>query len=286
MTGVVGLLRSFFREKSLAQPAPSLPPAVRVSVPDDDHAEEVDLSSSAPPLPGSVELAEGQSFVIQYRDASGHESTRAISVWAIRYSKAGIPLLAARCHVRRATRYFRVDRIEAIADLDGVLIEPLSVFLRETFGIVWPPAEAPAIDSLNEDIAEKWSRMRRVCREGGIQLLCAVGLADGEITPDEMGEILDYAQRCCAQSKIEFSDRENSRLRQYVKNLRPTPESIDRALDRLLEGSPSAIASTISACVRVMEADGVLHPAEMKAVEHFTLALTGLPLQHTASAPR
>jgi len=221
---------------------------------------------------------EGQSFILHYRDADGNVSIRSISVWSIRHTDSGVPVLVAKCHLRKATRYFRVDRIEAVADFDGVLIEPTNKFLEDTFGLIWPPS-----DEEREAAGEfqvRWSRLRAVCRDNGGPLLIAVGLADGELVPDEVGAILDFVQQCCSRLKFEFGEREDNRLRLYIQRLRPTTELIDRALDRMAQSDPPAIVATLSACARVMEADGNIHPAEIRMLDEFSRSMTGLPLQY------
>ncbi len=221
---------------------------------------------------------EGQSFILHYRDADGNVSIRSISVWSIRHTDSGVPVLVAKCHLRKATRYFRVDRIKAVVDFDGVLIEPTNKFLEDTFGLIWPPS-----DEEREAAGEfqvRWSRLRAVCRDNGGPLLIAVGLADGELVPDEVGAILDFVQQCCSRLKFEFGEREDNRLRLYIQRLRPTTELIDRALDRMAQSDPPAIVATLSACARVMEADGNIHPAEIRMLDEFSRSMTGLPLQY------
>ncbi|WYJ43778.1 WYL domain-containing protein [Bradyrhizobium sp. 2S1] len=229
-------------------------------------------------MPGTIEHAEGQSFVLHYRDVGGNLSVRAIRVWSIRHTDFGVPVLVARCHLRKATRYFRVDRIDAVADFDGVVIEPTSKFLSETFGVIWPPSDAE-IEAANE-FKMKWTRLRAMCRESGGLLLTAVGLADGELIPDEVGVILDFMGTCCARSQFELNGKDEDRLRLYIRRLRPTTESIDRAVEHLARGNSGHMVATLSACAKVMEADGNIDPEEIKMLDGFSRSMTGLPLQY------
>ncbi len=195
---------------------------------------------------GTIEHAEGQSVILHYKDVDGNLSVRAVSVWSIRHTDSGVPVLVAKCHLRKATRYFRVGRIDAVADFDGVIIEPISKFLEETFGVIWPPLDAER-EATNE-FQKNWPRLRVVCRENGGVLLTASGLADGELVPDEVGAILDFVRQCCVRSKLEFSEKEDDRLRLYIRRLRPTTELIDRALDRM--ASRTLGGRTNFVCVR------------------------------------
>ena len=276
MSGLPLEVRSFFHAKAGAVGPPPVAPTIILRAPDVDHGEEINLRT--PKAPGTIEHAEGQSFVLHYKDADGNLSVRAVSVWSIRHTDLGVPVLVAKCHLRRATRYFRVDRIDAVSDFDGVLIEPTSGFLEETFGVIWPLSDADR-DAANE-FQTRWPRLRAVCRDNGGALLAAVGLADGELVPDEVGAILDFVRQCCARSKFEFGEREDDRLRLYIRRLRPTAELIDRALDRMAQAEPARTIQTLSACARVMEADGNLHSAEIEMLNRFSLVMTGLPLQY------
>jgi hypothetical protein len=269
-------VQSFFHAKANAAAPPPVAPAILLNGPTVDHRDEIRISP--PAAPGTIEHAEGQSFVLHYKDADGNTSIRSVSVWGIRHTDSGVPVLVAKCHLRKATRYFRVDRIEAVTDYDGVLIEPTSKFLEDTFGLIWPRSDEER--EAADEFLVRWSRLRAVCRDNGGVLLTAVGLADGELVPDEVGAILDFVQQCCARSKFEFGKKEDNRLRLYVRRLRPTAELVDRALDRMARSEPPMIVATLSACARVMEADGNIHPAEIKMLDKFSLSMTGLPLQY------
>jgi len=43
---------------------------------------------------------------------------------------------------------------------------------------------------------------------------------------------------------------------------------------------PAVIVQMLSACAKVMEADGNIHPEEIKMLDTFSLSMTGLPLQY------
>ena len=266
-------LRTLFRSKAVATPPVSVIP---LSVPERDHAEEEHPAHE--PVPGQVELAEGQSFVIQYRDAVGQFSTRSITVWAIRTNAQGIPSLIAKCHLRNETRAFRLDRIEAIADYDGVLIEPMDEFIRDTFGIVWKPGSGytpPPVEEASDSGGDTWTLIRRVCRGSAVQLLCAVALADGEMTAEEIEKILGFLYRRCHDSRIDLEPAHLAKLRLYVKRMQATPETIERALDRLVHSSPAVISEVIDACLEVMDADGIRDPAEIELLQALVREMRG-----------
>src|SRR5205814_8579427 len=96
-----------------------------------------------------------------------------------------------------------------------VLIEPISKFLEDTFGLIWPPSEEER--EAADEFRIRWSRLRDLCRDNGGSLLTAVGLADGELVPDEVGAILDFVQQCCA-----IEARGRRKRRRSIAALHPT----------------------------------------------------------------
>lgn len=66
-----------------------------------------------PLLPLARALALGRRLRILYQDAAGVPTSRLVSPLALGF-RGGHWLLAAHCHLRRAFRHFRVDRMAAV----------------------------------------------------------------------------------------------------------------------------------------------------------------------------
>jgi len=263
-------LKSFFIDRVAGLGAPLYAQASRIALPaDDPHDEIAEHDAEHDP-------AEGQSFAIDYEDHAGNFSHRRISVWAIQRNGEGIPILIAKCHERQATRAFRVDRIKAVTDLDGSTREPLSRFFFETFGFTWP-ADAILVPEA-EPAAARWDRARTIIARSGVVLLLALAAVDGERSAAEMEEIRYFCERACAGSGLDLSGAERERLAAHLARLRPTAESVDRALDTLLESAPEAIAAVLKAGLRVVGADGVLKADEAELLDQFCQILTGTRL--------
>jgi len=264
-------IRRFFREQAAAAPEPPMPAALVAEMPAVDLTEETDLTVLRP---GGQLLTEGQYFIIEYKDASGRSSVRRISVYAVKASGTGIPALMAKCHERNAARCFRLDRISSVFDHDGIAIEPLSAFYRDAFGLRWP---VPGLVFEDPDIpANRKTLVRDVCRRRGVVLLAALALADRELCDDEIGVILDACAEWCEVEKIELSQDEVASLSGYVRRLRPTPEAVEKATERLITEQPENIRSMLSWGVRVIEADGFLHHREVSLLNEISRELTGI----------
>lgn len=263
-------LKSFFIGRVAALGAPLYANAAQIAVPaDDPHDELADHAREHDP-------AEGQSFAIDYVDHAGNTSHRRISVWAIQRNVEGIPILLAKCHERQAARAFRVDRIRSVTDLDGTRREPLSRFFFETFGFTWPK-DAIIVPSA-EPTEARWDRIRTIINRSGVVLLLALALADGDLGAAEMEEIQFFCEKACAGTDLDLSGGERERLAAYLGRLRPTEESVDAALDALMEAERPAIAGLLKAGLKVIGADGVLREDEAVMLDSFCITLTGQSL--------
>ncbi len=263
-------LKTFFVGRAEAQAAPPYAHAHRLEVPADDPHDA---------LPGghgdgeSHDPAEGQSFAIDYVDHAGNASHRRISVWAVQRNPEGVPILIAKCHERQATRAFRVDRITAVTDLDGAQREPLSRFFFETFGFVWPK-ECIHVTLGDPDDA-RWERIRTVVRQAGLPLLAALALADKEMGAAEVEEMGFFCTQACAQKGIELTAAERERIAAYAGRLRPTPQTMEAAIDTLIASGREATAALLKAGLKVVAADGTLREEEAVLLDTFCFALTG-----------
>ncbi|MFG1391411.1 WYL domain-containing protein [Xanthobacter agilis] len=260
-------LKSFFIGRVSGLGAPLYAHAGRITVPLDDPHDE--LADHAP----DHDPAEGQSFAIDYEDHAGNLSHRRISVWAIQRNVEGIPILLAKCHERQAARAFRVDRIKAVTDFDGTRREPLSRFFFETFGFTWPKDAIIVPDP--EPADARWDRIRTLINRSGVVLLVALALADGDLGAAEMEEIQFFCERTCASAGLDLTGGERERLAAYLGRLRPTEESIDTALDTLLESARPTISALLKAGLKVIGADGVLNEEEAVLLDSFCITLTG-----------
>lgn len=244
-----------------AQQRPVPEPPVPINIPDDDADEEIGLEE--------VGVAEGQYFIIEYRDGRGRVSTRRVTVWGIVEGAGGIPKLQCRCHERKATRTFRVDRIRACIDLDGEIFDDVPAFLAETFGM------DPRFATRKIDAGAVWPDIR-ACIKPYATLLSALSQCDGEMLPDEVAAAVDH---CCAVADDagHSVDREaRERMSAYIRRQRPTHESVRDACRHLAEEPPRSIHAFLLAAVRVMDSDGHRHDEERRLLNDLSVELTGV----------
>ncbi|MFG1359657.1 WYL domain-containing protein [Xanthobacter pseudotagetidis] len=265
----ISSLKTFFIDRVRAQAAPPYAGADRIGVPADDPHDEL----PGGPVEQKRDAADGQSFAIDYVDHAGHPSHRRISVWAVERNPEGVPILIAKCHERQATRAFRVDRITGVTDLDGARREPLARFFFETFGFVWPK-EAIHV-TLGDPEEARFERIRTIVRQAGLPLLAALSLADKEMNAAEVEEMSYFCDRACAEKGVDLSGAERERLSGYIARMRPTEQTVEAAIDTLMESGHDAISALLRAGLKVVSADGTLNVEEADMLDAFCFALTG-----------
>lgn len=242
-----------------ARPEPAA--VVAVSIPADDAPEEHgdDLGH-----------AEGQSFVIEYVDSGGQASTRRITVNALRRNAAGQTLLQAFCHERRASRVFRADRIRCCIDLDGEVHDDVAAFLRDIFGasVVTASVAVPRV---------YWSAVVEAFRPE-IVLLAAMSRCDFDVHAAETHAATDFVAARAEASGTMLDAAASRAIYRHIARLRPDVDAVLRAVAALAEGGLDRVRHALVACVRVMEADGRRHPAEMRLLNALSVELLGISL--------
>lgn len=236
-----------------------------VELPPEDDEQERDARG--------LGSAEGQSFIIEYRDSKGRVSRRRITVWHIsESSRDGIPFLYARCHERQAMRTFRIDRIASCIDYDGEVHDDVPRYLADILGM------SIGLATAKEDAsARRWQLIVSDIRPDAT-LLAAISRCDGHVAASEVQEILSYLARVVEGGGEILNDDDVAALDRYVARLRPTSEAIRRALDAASSYSPDRIKRMLIAAARVMDADMKRHPAETRLVNTVAEELLGVTL--------
>lgn len=244
----------------------ALPPAphpVRLVEDDEPDVAVVDI----------VGYADGQSFMIEYVDSRGRPSSRRITVYSLDIGRGGVPLLTARCHERKATRQFRVDRIRCCIDYSGEVFDDVPTFLEQTFGMSVALASRRGAD----DAETRWRDILDLIRDDAI-LLAAMSQSDGAIHPAEIEAATAYLMGVAEADGAMLSPEEGQLVAAHFKRLRPTGEAIRRALEAQVSRPARRIRTLLMAAVRVLDADGQRHPAELELLNDLCRELTGVEI--------
>lgn len=238
-----------------------------------DAPRPVELPAAEQDEPSGLGYAEGQSFMIEYEDALGNFSRRRITVWGISETTSGIPALQARCHERKATRNFRIDRIQCVIDYDGEIFDDVPAFLEETFGMRKDIADLQE----DEEDAYEWERIRRTVRPYAV-LLNALSESDGTIRDAETEVAADFCVWLCDQKEIFVTDGNRRALKRYILRHHPDSRLIIECCDKVLSADPHVITKFLVACIKLMDADLIRHPSEVELINQLSGDLTGMPV--------
>jgi hypothetical protein len=213
--------------------------------------EPVASESSDEPPSRPLEAISGYTCIIAYRNAKGVASQRQIT--CIRMEQAAQTLyVRAYCHGRQQNRQFRLDRIEAVADVHTAEIvsdDPQYFFARFEVG-----------HRQSSKIGWGLSVVQRADLLAGLNALVFVARCDQEWHPTERDEIerfvTSYWLRTEAPGEPPLPD-----ILEHASRLSPDPEvfyvSLTRCHDR------PALAPIIRRSIqRVIEADGRIHQKE------------------------
>lgn len=214
--------------------------------------------------------AEGQSFVIEYVGSSGERSTRPITVLSLKQGVAGVPMLFAKCHLRKTTRTFRVDRIVSCIDFDGEVHEDIATFLFENFGM----SPQLATRTASQQDSDNWNSFRKAHKQHLI-LLAAISHADTQMTAPEVEVISDFCSKEAELLRLPTSEAFTRSAVSFIMRLRPEMPHIAAAIDALASEPADAVMRTLVAALAVVDADGVRHAEERAFLNEVAMELIG-----------
>ncbi|SHN18475.1 WYL domain-containing protein [Roseibium suaedae] len=219
--------------------------------------------------------AEGQSFIIEYKDAAGQASTRRITVISIRSAADGSPALYAKCHERKAMRNFRADRIVSCIDYDGEVFSDVNSFLVELFGAERFFKSAP--DDRTPDHRKRWNKMRQVIQPHAV-LLAALSASDDNRRRSETTEILNSCAHTLEAALLEPTRQEAKMISAFIRRLEPDRAAIAAALDDIYSRGPAEVTNLLIGAIAVMDADGKRDEREVELINNLAVELTGMPI--------
>src|SRR5262245_15333275 len=263
MTVHMELLSDFLADRVQRRPLPNSPQPIVIT----------EIDDALPDDAITLDVTDGQSFVIEYLDAKTDFSRRRITVWEILEADGGVPWLYARCHERKAMRSFRVDRIRCCIDHSGKAYDNVPLFLSDLFGI--PISPAGDTGGVNEAQPSAWQNVLRAIHHEAV-ILSALAQVDHVLDRKELQAAADYLALEAVHRDALVSDRELSRLIDYVTGLRPSGEAIDRALNAISRRDFRVVQRLLSAAITVMDADDQRHALEVELINRVATELIGV----------
>ncbi|WP_339862304.1 WYL domain-containing protein [Paremcibacter congregatus] len=225
-----------------------------------NDAADIDDEEDADDLPNGDRAADegadicGQSFNIEYVSSAGEISERCISVIRTIEQSGNISLFAY-CFVKERPRQFRLDRVQAVYDAEGVSRDCEKFF--NGYGLAYkktaPPKKQPG-----KFLKQKYKHPAIV--------LVALARIDGEYRQSELDEILSYAVKSAENMGKFQSDDDIDAFEEYLKNLYPSAPVLKRSLAAISKHTFRAKTDFLRMCVRVMDADGIQKTSEFDMI--------------------
>ena len=147
----------------------------------------------------------------------------------------------------------------------GLLVGRFGSFVREQHEAM--------VTSTPDEIAEPLAHERQMIAHHMIPL-ALLARSDGNTDLTEQAAMLDHALAVLAAKGETIGDADRAALKSYIAALRPSLVQLDPALKRLEHESPQAIAGLLDAARKVMEADGIIDPAEAHLLDEMKRELT------------
>ena len=211
---------------------------------------------------------------ISYIDASGVPTDRLIATRHIE-DRGGLRYLGAYCHLRKAFRSFRLDRIVYVYDTDGEISETLEFFEEvladePEFEVVSPRTRSrsntePAAPKPSS--ASPYTLLRREIHPA-LTLLAGAARADNLLHPEEVDRIMHFTEKealCLERDGIlkSFPSPEAfEKLGRLIRRTRPTRSDVEEAIVAIGSWEADRLSRLVRGLQEVIVADGVIVASE------------------------
>jgi len=226
-------------ERRLRRIAEQIRPTSSVSIP---NFKVIDGRDDNLPITKDGDTSSrGLTFGIQYGDAVGDVTQRAIRVLSVRRNPSGsISTITAWCYLRKAVRTFRVDRVLAAYDYrTGEVIDDwLSLLSHDEADRASYPGHATV--------------MRKA--RPGLKVLIWLAQSDLEITNAERQVLLNYVHSCLLDGRT-ASTFDRIKLLKWADSYKPTSSDAVSAMLSLAK-TPARFNTLKEYCVALVKADG------------------------------
>lgn len=235
---------------------------------DDDWVDDDDHSGTEA-APDNKKQSKGEPLenlfcYIEYRDSAGSLTRRPVTMISLLRSSTNVSIFAV-CHMRKATRTFRCDRIINVITVDGEII-PGQDYLREVLAIEITPEAV--------DIRTNIPRLRTAIL-APLTVLVAAAKSDGEYHIEEIDRIVAFAEReahrlsadglISDDMTIEASDA----LTKAIRGMRPQARTLERHIMAVLSQPEDQRRRFKRALEAVMIADGHIRQEEQEFWQDF-----------------
>jgi hypothetical protein len=228
----------------------SIPKAASISLP---QLDSPDLTKSIPSA-----WADHDCYIIEYKDSAGANSVRRV---AIRNQEG--QYLHCFCFERDDYRTFRRDRIQAVFDLDGELLEPPPFAIGQK-----------VYEETVTDVMEPTHVQMRRSIQAEVALLRIIALSDGRAKRQENDQIFNFVyQKLLAEGLPD--NPENSRaISKWVRSFYPYEQMLDQTIFEITNRrTVEQIVELLQMCRTVIKADGAIATEERQRFEELGILI-------------
>jgi uncharacterized tellurite resistance protein B-like protein len=226
-------------------------------------------------IPDEDEPLENLFCYLEYEDARGQQTRRPVTFISLT-RRFPHPAIFAVCHMRRAVRNFRADRIRAIITADGEVFDG-QTFLTDYLKLNLTPAQRVGArpERRGTRNPRPASRDARDLMLAPLTVLVACGKTDGHYHKDEIDRIMSWAEmealhlfrlgRTDHPLTIDDADA----LGRVIAGMRPQQRTLRQHMVTTLSMDAEALARFRRALQSVIHADGQTHESEIAFMEEF-----------------
>ena len=224
-----------------------------LALPPPPPPEDSDETAAARPPGGELRWRTTVRLRLYYSDTDGSATERVVDVTHFDSRSQGL-VFAGHCHLRRARRTFRLDRVSACVhpETGEVIRDPWSLFVAAS-------PDDPSSRSPRRPKATPLDAHAEVVR-----LLVFVGKADGRLMPAERKVIVD-ACNSLIQGPPWADDAELQRA--IARYGVPSDEEFAAGAARLAHQNPSAFRCVATAAEQVVATQKTVHANEVAALD-------------------
>ena len=219
------------------------PPSIAAVVPATDAPELVDAvpQAAVPVLPILA--------VMRYRAGDGAVSVRRVRFRAVQVSSAAAACVQCWCYERGASRTFRIDRIEAVTDIDTgeIFDDPLRL------AAMFAESGMEEHRSRGRDVTDRV--LGRYA--AGVTVLAWLARSDGVLHPEEVEVIADYVEERAGMAELD-----RATITRVARMLMPGPAEFFEALTAASREGPAAMRCLARHAAALIAADGAITEEE------------------------
>jgi hypothetical protein len=186
--------------------------------------------------------------LIDYTDANGLGTQRTVTVRQFDRDYLG-GMFIGHCHLRNATRTFRVDRVKSCVDSEtGEIVSDVRAYLTQRY----------------ENSPESSARKLLETDYDTLRVLLYVGRADGQLRQAERQLYLDVCQAIATDSRLTLDMID--RLVENIDDL--SVNAFKQAVTRLSKQSSETQSLVLRAAEQMIATQKTIHAVEQEAIDY------------------